>query len=303
MRRRFEGADGVPRRIDVIVRGVLAAGDPGIARALAECARVESYPAGGVLMAQGGHDTDVAVILAGSVEVLLNGHRVAVRERASTVGEMSAIDPSRPRAANVRALEDAVVGWISEPDLTRIAEAHPLLWRRLAQELADRLRQRSRFHAPPNERPRVFIGSSTEHLPVARAAEAVLSHDADVERWDRGTFRPSRYAVPELLAALNRSDFGVFCIGPDDIVRSRGTAKPAPRDNVVFEAGLFVGGLGLDRVFLIAPRGAMVKLPSDLLGTGLVEYDPGEPTVLDDAGARIRAAMAAIGPRVALRNA
>src|SRR5438270_12555465 len=43
-----------------------------------------------------------------------------------------------------------------------------------------------------------------------------------------------------------------------------GSGQASPRDNVVFEAGLFGGALGMSRTFIVHAGGA--KLPSDLLG-------------------------------------
>ncbi|TIS02497.1 MAG: nucleotide-binding protein, partial [Mesorhizobium sp.] len=47
-------------------------------------------------------------------------------------------------------------------------------------------------------------------------------------------------------------------------------AQASPRDNVVFEAGLFGGVLGMRRTFILHANGA--KLPSDLLGLTSVRY-------------------------------
>src|SRR5690606_34329084 len=44
-----------------------------------------------------------------------------------------------------------------------------------------------------------------------------------------------------------------------------------PRDNVVFEAGLFGGALRMRRTFILHANGA--KLPTDLLGLTCVRYD------------------------------
>jgi predicted nucleotide-binding protein len=60
------------------------------------------------------------------------------------------------------------------------------------------------------------------------------------------------------------------------------SGQASPRDNVVFEAGLFGGALGIRRTFILHAHGS--KLPSDLLGLTSVRYDP-------DAGpAEVRAA-------------
>jgi predicted nucleotide-binding protein len=49
-----------------------------------------------------------------------------------------------------------------------------------------------------------------------------------------------------------------------------------PRDNVVFELGLFIGALGRRRVFVVIPRGAEIKIPTDLLGLTPISYAPGD---------------------------
>jgi hypothetical protein len=51
---------------------------------------------------------------------------------------------------------------------------------------------------------------------------------------------------------------------------SAGSGQASPRDNVVFEAGLFGGVLGLRRTFILHANGA--KLPTDLLGLTCVRY-------------------------------
>jgi hypothetical protein len=64
----------------------------------------------------------------------------------------------------------------------------------------------------------------------------------------------------------------------DDWTSSSAAGEPAPasgqaspRDNVVFEAGLFGGVLGMRRTFILHASGA--KLPTDLLGLTCIRYD------------------------------
>jgi len=65
---------------------------------------------------------------------------------------------------------------------------------------------------------------------------------------------------------LRDSDFGIFVFGPDDVANIRGDFLNAPRDNVVYEAGLFSGYLGPERCFIAVPQTVPVRIPTDLLG-------------------------------------
>ncbi len=126
------------------------------------------------------------------------------------------------------------------------------------------------------QKPRIFVGSSRESLDIAYAVQENLDHDAEVTVWTQGVMRVSRDTVANLQATLHTSDFGVFVLGPDDMVLSRNTESLAPRDNVIFELGMFVGYLGIERSLIVKPRieGALsVKLPSDLAGVSLGEYN------------------------------
>jgi O-acetyl-ADP-ribose deacetylase (regulator of RNase III) len=120
-------------------------------------------------------------------------------------------------------------------------------------------------------RPRIFVGSSSEALRIARAVEAELADEFEVTVWRQGTFKLNRTALDSLLADLDAFDAGVFVLRPDDVVVSRGRDEPAVRDNVIFELGLFMGRFGRDRTFMISPGG--LRLPSDLAGLITAEYD------------------------------
>lgn len=127
--------------------------------------------------------------------------------------------------------------------------------------------------------PRVFIGCSTEALPCAQALQQNLEHHAHSEVWTHGAFRPSQYPVDELLLKASEVDYAILVLHPDDSVVSRGTQLPAARDNVVLELGIFLGRLGRERTFVVQPRGAGLRIPSDLHGLGIMEYDPAHPNL------------------------
>lgn len=115
-------------------------------------------------------------------------------------------------------------------------------------------------------RPRLFIGSSVEGLPVAKALQVGLDHAAEVTLWSQGVFGLSQGTLEELVRASREFEFAVLVLTPDDLVERRGTAANSPRDNVIFELGLFMGALGRDRTFIVYCQDSPPALPSDLAG-------------------------------------
>jgi hypothetical protein len=126
-------------------------------------------------------------------------------------------------------------------------------------------------------KPRVFIGSSTKGLPVAEAVQIELSHDAEAVLWSQGVFRTTNVAIEDLMRAIDEYDFAIFVFLPEDQLEIRGSKTVAVRDNVLFELGLFLGKLGRQRNFFVAPKGDTkvdLHLPSDLSGITPATYDP-----------------------------
>jgi predicted nucleotide-binding protein len=119
---------------------------------------------------------------------------------------------------------------------------------------------------PSAGRPRAFIGSSSEGLPIARAIQELLDPVAECTIWNQGVFAPSSTTIDSLQDARLLYDFAVVVVTPDDTTTKRGVAAPAPRDNLLFELGLFAGALGRARTFLVLPADAPPRLPSDLSG-------------------------------------
>jgi hypothetical protein len=121
--------------------------------------------------------------------------------------------------------------------------------------------------------PRIFIGSSAERLEVAETIQELLDYETEPTVWSQGIFRPSRFALVDLVRASRSFDFAIFVFAPDDVLLMRGNRAPSVRDNVVFELGLFMGALEPARCFLVVPRESeSLHLPTDLLGIEPVTY-------------------------------
>src|SRR5687767_323096 len=129
------------------------------------------------------------------------------------------------------------------------------------------------------EKPRIFLGSSGKQAKLLQALTRGLDDVARVEPWTT-SFNPGTTTLERLLELTHEVDFAAFVFAQDDWTATGAAASPAPplpesgqaspRDNVVFEAGLFGGTLGMRRTFILHANGA--KLPTDLLGLTCVRY-------------------------------
>jgi hypothetical protein len=123
--------------------------------------------------------------------------------------------------------------------------------------------------------PTVFIASSSEGLEVAKAIRTLLLQEfRDTVRalpWTR-VFELSATYIESLEKASQEADFAIMVLTPDDIIISRQKQMDAPRDNVLFELGLFMGCLGRERCFIVSEESSELKLPSDFLGIHLAKF-------------------------------
>jgi predicted nucleotide-binding protein len=285
---RFEGPDGKRYLVTVLQGCRLVEHDEALAKRLAEVGNLVSFESGDTIVTQGADDNDVFFILVGQADVVINNRHVAIREARETIGEMALLDPSAPRSATVSARSVVVALRVAEADFHRLAEDHPRIWKVVAQVVAERLRQRSLFLNTPNVRPLLFVGCSAESLVVAQEIQLGLKHDDfDVVLWTDGVFGLSSVTIDALLNAVNESDFAAFVFSPDDTIVSRSSTHDAPRDNTVFELGLFMGRLERNRTFIIKERDRDVKIPTDLLGITLLTY-------IHRAGADLTTAIAPV---------
>lgn len=138
---------------------------------------------------------------------------------------------------------------------------------------------------------RLFIGSSSEELKLAEAAKLILEKDFDVtiwneNVWDTSVFKINQNFLSNLLKASLQFDFGILLGTNDDKVVFRGKEVLQPRDNVLFELGLFTGRLGTSKcAFLIDKE---IKLLSDFNGLSLAHFDKDDIVSFQNAVIQIK---------------
>lgn len=138
---------------------------------------------------------------------------------------------------------------------------------------------------------RLFIGSSSEELKLAEKAKVILSSDFDVtiwdeKVWDSSVFKINQNFLSDLLKATLQFDFGILLGTNDDKVEFRGQVMLQPRDNILFELGLFTGRLGTSKcAFLIDKE---IKLLSDFGGLSLALFENGNNKSFENAVKQIR---------------
>ncbi len=150
------------------------------------------------------------------------------------------------------------------------------------------------------DKPRIFLGSSGKQQRLLKSLTGGLATVADVEPWTN-VFNPGISTLDRLVELTREVDFAAFVFAQDDWTSPSpgdpGTEAPgmaSPRDNVVFEAGLFGGALGMRRTFILHANGA--KLPTDLLGLTCVRYAPElTPHDLKTVNQKVRKAIEAEG--------
>jgi hypothetical protein len=151
-------------------------------------------------------------------------------------------------------------------------------------------------------KPRIFLGSSGKQGKLLQALTRGLEDVAEVEPWT-STFNPGTTTLGRLVELTREVDFAAFVFAQDDWTSAEqanpdadaaAAAQASPRDNVVFEAGLFGGVLGMERTFILHANGA--KLPTDLLGLTCVRYgDATRAVEMKAVNQKLRKAIEDIG--------
>jgi hypothetical protein len=145
------------------------------------------------------------------------------------------------------------------------------------------------------ELPKTFVGSSKEARRRAEELITALQGVTSAIFWSGGAFEPGESTLEGLIRNAGTVDFAVIVMTADDKVEKRRESYRAVRDNVLFEAGLFIGRIGRERTFLVTPRTTKLQLPSDLEGITRVTYGPSSGAGISDAAPQIREAVKRLG--------
>ena len=132
----------------------------------------------------------------------------------------------------------------------------------------------------------VFVGCSSEILALPWKPGEVLQESfrdfridgAPVEfvLWTGWGKAHGNLSIAESLdLSAKTAEWAILVFSADDLTRpnrDRSAETPAPRDNVIFELGLFYGNLGKGRVFILeqASPGSQLRIPTDI--DGIIRY-------------------------------
>jgi len=120
------------------------------------------------------------------------------------------------------------------------------------------------------QKPVVLINPSREGLKYAKVVQQELEYSASTVMWSEYEFTDGRIWIENLIRDAGRFDFAVFVLTEEDVGWLRGERDA--RTTVAFQAGFFVGRLGLDRTFFIVPKIGR-SFVGDLVGISTLSYD------------------------------
>ncbi|MFA5913853.1 MAG: TIR domain-containing protein [Burkholderiales bacterium] len=157
---------------------------------------------------------------------------------------------------------------------------------------------------------KIFIGSSREQKRLVDWLTAFIRNEY------KGRIEPIPWTVPwpggqftleNLLHFVEHTDAAILFWTADDKTWYRDTERHEPRDNLVFEAGLFIATHGRSRTQLMVPEYEDIDdrkttaIPSDVAGMTWNPYawvdGPVEATGLPNAARNVCDGLLALGPR------
>lgn len=128
------------------------------------------------------------------------------------------------------------------------------------------------------KKPRIFVGSSSEQLPFAKRVAVWLDQEDCAPILWTDSFDAGDYTLERLLEHSRKCDGAVMIFGEDDKTWFREEELVSPRDNVVYELGLFTGAAKDNAVKrVVFCRVGKSKIASDLNGVSFVNVDKNDP--------------------------
>lgn len=127
-------------------------------------------------------------------------------------------------------------------------------------------------HPENNQRLTIFVGSSSEGAKYYEDVCSTLEEQGhDVKAW-KASFHKGEGFLASLLRTAEEIDAALLVATPDDVLHRRGEHNRVLRDNVLFEAGLFIGALGPLAAGIIVAGSDAVLLPTDLAGISTFSF-------------------------------
>ncbi|MCB9706994.1 MAG: cyclic nucleotide-binding domain-containing protein [Myxococcales bacterium] len=261
---RFTTSDGGRRRLESVLQAQsLIGNDADMAARIADIASLECFGPGDTLILEGAADSDILLLLVGSATVEVHGESVATRRAGQHVGEMTLIDPTQRRSATIRAREATVVARIDESGFARLAQRAPELWRRLAVELAARLRERGDLVPRRPERPLIFVGSTAGHLSLARKLAASWHQEPwDVRLWSDGPLGAGMSPLDSFVAQRDQIAVAVIVGSAEEY--AGGPRAGGDHSLLQGQIGAALGRLGPGRTLLIR-HGHAGEVPTPIM--------------------------------------
>lgn len=129
--------------------------------------------------------------------------------------------------------------------------------------------------APEDKPLAIFVGSSNEAAEYYERVCGTLEEQGHKVKGWKSSFDKGEGFLAALLRLAEGVDAALLLATPDDILLSRGDQSHVLRDNVLFEAGLFIGALGPFATGIVVAGSKTVKLPTDLAGVSTFSFRDG----------------------------
>lgn len=127
---------------------------------------------------------------------------------------------------------------------------------------------------------KIFVGSSNEAIQYSLEVRALIEKYEMVPVSWHEIFKPGDFTLDALLHITEEVDAAILIASPDDETWYRTQKRIEPRDNILFELGLFIAELGRFRTCIlriISKDKEPATLPSDLLGVTYINYHFNQP--------------------------